>query len=198
MFKVGIEFALLLLAFCRASVIYHLFSSINSLLRFSGIGRNYVPFLDRLKQYSSFLRYMFLPPSAGIHENTVISWQLYPSESVNNTWIFIIALALTGAFLNRKSKICRLSFMWLLYSFLILCALGWGTAENGLVLYTLYFSWAVFILIFSLVVKAEELYGVKFIVPAFVICSAIFMLWLNLPAMYELISFATNYYPYSW
>ncbi|MBQ3759905.1 MAG: hypothetical protein IJJ91_02125 [Synergistaceae bacterium] len=88
--------------------------------------------------------------------------------------------------------------MWLLYSFIILCVFGWGTAENGLILYSLYFSWAVFILMFSLVVKAEELSGVRFIVPVFALFAAALMLCANLPAMSELVGFAVKYYPYSW
>ena len=88
--------------------------------------------------------------------------------------------------------------MWLLYSFIILCVFGWGTAENGLILYSLYFSWAAFILIFSLALKAEDLSGVRLVVPAFVVSAASLMLYANLPAMYELVGFAVKYYPYSW
>ena len=127
-----------------------------------------------------------------------MSWQLNPSNSINITGLIVIGLAFLGAFVSRKNKMCRLSFMWLLYSFVILCVIGWGTAENGLVLYSLYFSWAAFILIFSLALKAEDLSGVRLVVPAFVVSAASLMLYANLPAMSELVGFAVKYYPYSW
>ena len=175
-----------------------------SFLPFTGIGENYVPFVDRLKQYSEFLYYSFFSPDAGfsLHAGLILdefaSWQLYRIESINYIGLAVLALALFSAFINRKSKICRVSFMWVIFSFILLCVIGWGTAENGLIIYSLYFSWAFYILIFMLILKAEELSGVKILVPLLVVAALCVFVRFSFQAVNELVDFAAKYYPYSW
>ena len=194
----GFEFVALILAFSKAGVIYTFFSRLRSLFRFTGIGGTYVSFIDRLKQYSEFVYYSFFSPNAGLHTGKFLSWQLCQPENINYIGLVIFIVAILGAIINHNKKICQISFMWLVYSFLILCVIGWGTAENGLILYSLYFSWAFYILIFMLIVKAEELSGVKFLVPALILAAVCVLARGSLPAILELVDFCTKYYPYSW
>lgn len=169
-----------------------------------GHGENYIPFIDRLAQYSEFLYYSFFSPNAGFYSHAWLnldefaSWQLHHVESINYTGLAILVLALFSAFVNRKSKICRVSFMWVIFSFILLCVIGWGTAENGLILYSLYFSWAFYILIFMLILKAEELSGTKILVPLLVLAALCVFVRFSFPAINELVDFAAKYYPYSW
>ena len=190
--------------FSRAGVILTLVPDLLSILPFTGIGKNYVPLIDRVKQYSEFLYYSFFSPDAGfslhpgIRLDEFASWQLYRIESINYTGLAVLALALFSAFINRKSKICRVSFMWVILSFIVLCAIGWGTAENGLILYSLYFSWAFYILIFMLILKAEEFLKTKFLVPLLVVAALCVFVRVSFPAINELVNFAVKYYPCSW
>lgn len=184
--------------FSRGGIIYESTSHLVSLTNFTGIGRNYISFTDRLAQYTHFLCSIFFSPDAGLHTGDFISWQLRQPESINCTGLAVLALALFSAFINRKSKICRVSFMWVILSFIVLCAIGWGTAENGLILYSLYFSWAFYILIFMLVLKAEELSGIKILAPLLVVAALCVFVRVSFPAISELVDFAVKYYPCSW
>ena len=49
----------------------------------------------------------------------------------------------------------------------MLIILGWGTKENGLILYSLYFGWAYFVLIFQLlnnIFKNNKVFKIAFII----------------------------------
>lgn len=151
-----------------------------------------------MKQYSEFIYYCFFSPSAGIHEGNFASWQLDTIGEINYYGIAILIVAALGFFMNSRKKICRISFLWVIYSFLILCAIGWGTADNCLMLYALYFSWALYILIFMLALRLEELTGIKIFVPALLLAGFYVLAKINFPAVLELIEFASEYYPNIW
>ena len=163
------------------------------LFSFTGVAS--IPFITRLQQYSEFVRYCFLAPCAGIHEGKLISWQLCPAEQISYTGLLILVVALISAALNRREKLCRISALWIAYSFLILCVIGWGTAENGLILYSLYFSWAFYVLIFMLAAKLDDLSGIRLFVPALLVAGIYVFVHASIPAIGEVISFAAKYYP---
>lgn len=63
----------------------------------------------------------------------------------------MLLLTLGGILLSRKERITKLSAVWLGFSFLLLGIVGWGTIDNGLMLYSLYFGWAFVCMIFRLI-----------------------------------------------
>jgi hypothetical protein len=78
-------------------------------------------------------------------------------------------------------------------SFLVLCLVGWGTAENGLILYSLYFGWAYFCLAFLAV---EKLFTAWPFGRNAVLSLAIAALaYVNIPGIVDLIQFGIQYYP---
>ena len=105
----------------------------------------------------------------------------------------VLALSLISFLVNRKDPACKAAFLWLIFSFAILFLLGWGTQENGLVLYTLYFGWAVWVLLMKLFQRLHER------IPHFLSIAGILILVVflavNLPALWQLLSFAFSYYP---
>lgn len=187
-----------MLLFCRAGVIYSSVSHLVSLLKFTGIGINSVPFMSRLQQYSEFIYGIFFSPNAGLHEGDFVSWQLYQPDNINFTGLIILAITLISTFINRRSKICRLSFLWIVFSFILLCIVGWGTAENCLMLYSLYFSWAFYVLAFMLAVRAEQALSVRFILPVLLVAAVYVLVRVSFPAILELADFGAKYYPYAW
>ena len=78
---------------------------------------------------------------------------------------------------------------------IMLLILGWGTAENGLILYALYFGWAYLVLLFQLVEKIETTLRIKYLTVVCGIAASGGLLVLNIPAILEMISFAIAYYP---
>lgn len=63
--------------------------------------------------------------------------------------IAILVCALCGFAFSYREWISKAAVLWVAFSVIILFAVGWGTAENGLILYTLYFAWAYLILLYQ-------------------------------------------------
>lgn len=187
------DYVVLLILFCRFDVFISIFDKINSLTQFTG---KEVTLISKLYQYTHFLRNCFLPPMAG--EKTVAghgAWRLLPMTSLSILGIAILVLALVGALLNRHKKSTRYALLWTVFSFVMLFVLGWGTNENGLILYALYFGWAFLTLIFGLAEKIEDKLRVRFLLPLLTAVACAGMLWMNLPAIYDMISFGIRNFP---
>ncbi len=194
MLRFGLEFVAVMLAFCRLDVIFSFTSKISSLADFTG--KNLI-FVDKFYQYIAFISNCFVAPDAGVHATAVspISWQLNPVTSMNLIGIAILLFAVVSAIVNRNKKSSLLAAGWIAFSVVLLLGLGWGTAENGLVLYVLYFGWAFLVLLFQLVEKIEEKLNVKFLTPVLSIGSAAALAAVNIPAIMEMVDFAIAYFP---
>ena len=132
-------------------------------------------------------------------ENTqgYISYQL-SSEVLTSASIFgvaILILCLVSFFIHRKNVLSRISLAWVCLSVISVVIVGWGSAENGVVLYALYFGWAFFVLLFQLVVwtsrqiKRDSL--VYIISGMFITC----ILAMNISGIQNLLAFAIEFYP---
>lgn len=185
MLRLGGEFLCLMLAFCRFDVLWGLVPRALFLSRFAGKS---VPFGQRLLQYAAFLRNCFLAPAAVTDPagGDYLRWQLAPVSAVSMTGILILLLALAGLWVSREKAVSRAAGLWAAFSFVMLCVLGWGTAENNLILYALYFGWALWVLVYQLLEKLDG--RLAWCVPPL-------LLAVNLPAMGELFQFAVDCYP---
>ena len=194
MVKYGLEFVALMLVFCRFGVIFNLMSGISFLSRFTG---KTVTFADKIHQYTEFIGNCFIAPSAGVNTTAVdhISWQLNPATGISFAGILILLLAVISAILNRDKKSSLLAAGWVGFSVIMLLGLGWGTKENGLILYALYFGWAFLVLLFQLVEKVESKLNIKFLIPVVTMLAVIALLIINIPAIREMVNFAITYYP---
>jgi len=76
----------------------------------------------------------------------------------------------------------------------MLLFVGWGTQENGLILYSLYFGWAFLALIFQLVNAIEEKVKMPVLLPTTMLLSLLFLA-LNMKSFYDMLKFAVVYYP---
>ena len=115
--------------------------------------------------------------------------------SINFIGITILLLAIVSAVLNRDKKSSLLSAGWVAFSVIMLLGLGWGTKENGLILYALYFGWAFLVLLFQLVEKIEDKLNVKFLIPIFSIGCSVLLAMVNIPSIMEMVNFAITYFP---
>lgn len=192
--KYSIEFIALLLVFCRFDVIFGLITKLTSL---SGFTDGKVTLSNKLYQYTNFIHNCFLPPEASANTTafTHISWQLEKPDGINIIGVIILLLAVISAAVNRKKISSLISLGWIGFSVIVLVVIGWGTNENGLILYSLYFGWAFLVLLFQLVEKIEEKLKVKFILPVISICAAGLMAAANIPAIIEMTEFAIKNYP---
>lgn len=194
MVKCGLEFVAVMLVFCRFDVIFNLTTKVSELIIFTG---GNLTLMDKIYQYISFIASCFVAPDAGVNSTAVnhISWQLTPVTGINFMGVAILLLVIVSAILNRDKKSSLLVAGWAAFSVVILLGLGWGTKENGLILYALYFGWAFLILLFQLVEKIEDKLNVKFLVPIFSIGCAVVLAVVNIPAIMEMVNFAVTYFP---
>lgn len=192
--RYGLGFLAMLLLFCRFEIIYSPFSKLSLYSNFFG---RELTFADKLYQYTAFLRSCLLRPDAGIKVQSPvhISWQLHEAVGIDLIGVVILALVIVSAVLNRSKISSRFAIGWVGFSVVILLLLGWGTSENGLILYGLYFGWALFVLLFQLAEKLETYTKTKFLLPVFTALSAVFLLLCNIPSILEMVEFLIQYYP---
>lgn len=193
-FKIGIGFILLLIASGRLDVILNAISQLKTLSSFGG---NSLTFVDKIIQYTFFLRNLFLGPMAGVYTNALgnVSWQLDTPESLSVLGLCVIALCILSCIINKKIDIVKFSTLWAIYSFILLVIIGWGTNENGLILYSLYFGWPYIVLIYHLFLNLENKFKVKDLSIVICIFIAIILIVYNYKYIYDMINFASSFYP---
>lgn len=185
--KLIIAFVLLCFVFGRGACLVGIIAKIKQLLSWSGKG---ITIIERFKQYSVFLSSCFIYPDSVIVNKTI---RLADASSFNIFGIVVMALAVFGFILNRKEYISKVSFYWVCFSFVMLGLIGWGAKENGMILYTLYFSWAFVILIIQLINKIpQKLKVIKYVI--YFAC-IVALLYFNIPAINKIIKFGIEFYP---
>ena len=194
MLNAGLGLVIAILAFGRLDVLLEFADRFLNLNRFSGESLSIV---ERFYQYTAFLYGCLLAPAGQVCENMWgnISWQLVPAHGVCVAGLVLLALATLSAVWNRDRKSCRVAFCWLLFSLLILVGYGWGTQENGLILYSLYFGWTFLTLLYQLVGKAECRWNVKYLTVTVGLVASAVMLAVNAIGISKIISFAISNYP---
>lgn len=190
-FKCFIAFVVLVVIFGQLSQVFNIGDNMGKLMSFSG---EKLSFVDRLMQYLAFVKSIFMaaPASFIIDVNgNFPSYRLYPVVGYSFVGIFILLLCLISVILNRKNKMAIISGLWILFSFILLCVAGWGTAENGLILYSLYFSWAFIVLLYLLIDKIIKNSKVKIFV---VVAICLLLCAKNIPEYINIVEFVIEYY----
>ncbi len=190
MLKYALGFAVLMLFFFRFDVLYNITTKVHELGNYAGPG---VTVTEKILQYTEFIRNCFIAPNAVIRDYN--SWQLAPITKVSMIGVVILAVSILSAVLNRRKRSSLCALGWIVFSAVMLIGLGWGTRENGLILYSLYFGWAFLVLMFQLVEKIEDKLKIKYLVPAVCIICIIILLVINIPAIKSLMDFAIAAYP---
>lgn len=192
--KYGLEFFAVMSLFCRFDIFSNLTSKASFLMRYTGRD---LSITDKLYQYTAFIRNCFLAPDAGVNSTAVdhISWQLNPPTGLCFAGIAILLLAVVSAVLNKDKKSSLLAAGWVGFSIVVLLGLGWGTQENGLILYALYFGWAFFVLLFQLIEKIGDKLKLPWLLPTISIAGVIAFAAVNFPAIAEMLNFAITHFP---
>ena len=190
----GIGFAALMLAFCRFDVFYSFAGAVLSYARFTGES---VPFAGRVLQYLAFAHNVILPPAAEVAmtDSGNLTWQLSEITGVSYAGAAILILVIVSMIVNIKKQSTRVFAGWWIYSVVIMVFVGWGTAENGLILYSLYFGWTLLALLFQLVQKIGEQLHIRFLVPAISLAAAAYLFIVNFNAVKSMVTFMMIYYP---
>lgn len=150
---------------------------------------------NKMFQYLSFIESCFSAPDAGIAQWEYTLWSLKEVTAVNRVGVVLLLLTAVGFWLNRHDRLVQISAYWVFFSWIVIFVIGWGTPENGAILYSLYFGWAFVVLFYKLlewILKKINLEKLLFILGA---VFTVWMLAVNVPAFMELLKFAIAYSP---
>jgi hypothetical protein len=154
-------------------------------------------FSDKFRQFTHFIISCFIAPcSQVISDGENISYQLCEkNNSLNMFGIIILGLSVLSGYLFRHKYIAKISIYWIGFAFALICLVGWGTTENGTVLYSLYFFWAFMVLLILLI---DRLTVQSKYLKHFVCCIVFIALMVyNIINMLDIIHFGIKYYPVS-
>lgn len=154
-----------------------------------------ISWYDKWVQFTNFLRDMFWSPAAELGTFNHYQFKIIPSDSVSLIGLAILVCTAAGFALNHKELMARIAAGWVALSILVLFLVGWGTAENGLILYALYFAWAYMVLLYGLIRRLIPSAKVRSIVLAAI---SLVLLVHNGYGLFEIYQFGVRYYPQGW
>lgn len=169
--------------------IFLMFTNFNSL---TSTFAKKMGFIDKFYQFINFVKGILIAPKGKIVE--VLnhpSYQLVEVKNIMIIGIFILLIVIVGYILNRKNKFANFCILWVIFSAILLLFIGWGTSENGLILYSLYFAFAylsLFYLFFRRVIKSDKIFGI------FMILLCLMILTCNIRELINIFSFAIKNY----
>lgn len=154
-------------------------------------GGKYIFFIDKLKQYLYFVRSMFLAPGGYFYwqDNYICFYRQILANNNSILGIIILMVCIISYVINQHKKEIKIAGIWVLFSFFIICIIGWGTAENGTLLYSYYFIWPFVILLSCLLKKINN--SLFTILMCLMI---IVMLFFNIAELTKIVIFGCKYY----
>lgn len=190
----GLDFLLILVIAGRTHIVCN---SIRNLVILKNFAGEKVSLSNRVLQYFSFVSGCFFASDSSeeLVNNQYKGWHLSEVTSLNYLGLFIFILAIVAFVFTRKEMFSRISFLWICFSVVVIVIVGWGTQENGLILYSLYFGWAFLALIFNLLKDIEGKLKSRFIIPVIAAMLCIVLLIYNIPAVIDMLKFAIQEYP---
>lgn len=187
-FKGIFTFSFFMLLFMRFDEILRVVQKINHYTKWS----KGVAYEEKIMQFTAFVRNCFLSPNAGEVNTT---WKLMPVTDISLIGCGIILLAMIGFFLSRDDHLSKIAFGWLGFSYLLLVQIGWGSVENGMILYSLYFGWAYFALSFKALDFTWNTIQTKKVLGIVIIILGVAMLKINYTGMADMLRALATHYP---
>lgn len=155
--------------------------------------------VQKLMQYVNFVGACLIAPASYMDTTTYnhVSWQMLPVNSWRVFGLVFLTMAILGVILSRKERFSQICAGWMAFSFLLLGIVGWGTIDNGLMLYSLYFGWAFISMAFRFLrwMLEKLLPGWPLLRYGLILCALIPVSVINVNALREVLIFATQFYP---
>ena len=183
------------LIFCFGQT-YNVINGYNTFDKYKDFMGKEILFKDKILQYLDFISNCFIAPKGKI---TILgqvhaAYKLIPVEAISILGILLLLGMVLSFILNHKKKIVKISFGWLLLSILLLVIIGWGTTEGELIIFGIYFSWAFFILIYSLIDYFMQKLPKKIRIITW-ITIILLLFTFNVLELIRIINFGRLYYP---
>lgn len=159
------------------------------LMSFSG---EKVSWTEKWVQFTHFVRDIFWAPAGQAQNGNFPSYRVVEPEGIAWFGVLLLVLVLCGFLVSYREWISKIAMFWVLFSVLILVVIGWGTAENGLILYALYFAWAYLVLIYQFLRRVLKQPAVRTVVIGGIALSM--AVW-NICELVRIYEFGMTYYP---
>jgi len=186
---------LVMCVFCgKVPELFNAFEKLSQLMYYTNpeITRSSIGY--KVYQFSHFGKNIILAPASMIFydEDAWVFWQAIPT-GISYIGLTIFFLSFFGALLSLRSVFARLCSLWVIFATFLLFVIGWGSVENGMILYSLYFGWAFIVLVFLFMEKIfANVKQVKYMLYAVVLMASIYF---NSKGIMEMIKFGLEYYP---
>lgn len=190
LFKAFMVFVSIFILCGGLQMVFTLLDRLRFLMSFTG---REVLLVEKIQQFTHFIAGIFIAPTGEVINNSfgAISYQLIAPTTISILGITIFVICIVSAILNRKEYLARISLFWVLFSVFVLLGMGWGTQENGLILYSLYFGWGYLTLIYLFIKKLftnKKLFNIVFIT------IIILMIFFNFKELINVLKFAIMNY----
>ncbi len=188
----GLLFFAVFVVFGRVPMLNRALQTARDLASFTGES---VGIGARALQFFAFVSSCFARPAAGLDLVTYPhpSYQMFAVGGINWAGVVLLVLSAVSAVLHRKEARMRVFSLWAGFSVVLLLLVGWGSFENGMVLYTLYFSWAYMALLYALLGRiVPKNNALRYCIAAALI---LLLVMINISGMLDLFRFAVAYYP---
>jgi len=168
-----------------------------------------VSIIDKLYNFIHFIEICFIAPEYEVIGRTlllvtpiwitspeyeIIGRTILPAATTGISWfgIALLFISIVSVIINRKILLARICGLWVLFSVVIFLIIGFGIG-GGYVIFTLYFSWAHFVLAFLFVDKVFN--KIKIVKCAIYSSALVVMMIINIYGMAEIIKFGVHYWP---
>lgn len=151
--------------------------------------------VQKLMQFINFVGSTVFAPASRVDFETYshVSWQMVPVTGWRFVGFVVLIAAVLGVAVKPGKRFSRICGAWIGFSLLLLGIVGWGTIDNGLMLYSLYFGWAYVAMCFQLVDHLLQ----KWRPVKLAVLGAVFALMavVNFAALREVLLFAAQFFP---
>lgn len=147
-----------------------------------------MPLTNKIYQFLNFVQGIFFSCKGEIIGHR---YWLQEVDGISVVGIILLVIMVISAIMNRKEAMARISICWIAFSVFVLVIVGWGTTENGLILYSLYFSWAylcLYYLFFEKIFKSRKIFI------TFILVTVLIMAIFNLREFLNILMFAIKYH----
>lgn len=101
-----------------------------------------LPLAGCVLQYTHFVSNLFLPAPAEAVAGEAYRYHLLAIDGVRAEGVALFVLAIVCFFACLRERGAQICGYWILFSLVLFLGIGYGTGENGVILYSHYFAWA--------------------------------------------------------
>ena len=168
---------------------------IDGIIRYSAYTGGSATVVQKTEQWINFIASCFFTPGGrDVIWNYGFEYHVYlqlPVISFNILGIILCCIFIIGLIMNYKDRFTRLCATWWLFSLVLMGIVGFGYGE--MFMYSILFAWAYTSLLFISLTRLLKNHPLILCVLLGLI--VISLIVVNIPALFDLLSFGVTYYP---